>query len=218
MELTSSIYFTKDATCHGHLPQQIDSKSVMRATFKIGLDKDTFGGVLLCHLQRKEYSGSDDRSNTDKDTLISTQLLVIWEFRIDRLYSHAWIIEHENTVTWNEDKLERLYDAYDSLYDTDIIFNTGRWLLDDNTELQTVCETSYEEDFEVNIIISEEKNLLRPRKPLWIDPNRQVPTELIISFIDLMSLVLFFTIRSKYIFVINVQISSWYLQHTLVIT
>jgi hypothetical protein len=172
IELTSQVYFTKDTTCHEHLPQKMDSKNIMRATFKTSAERDTFGGILLYHLQRNGNSESDQRSNADKDASISTQLLVMWEFRIDNLYSHVWLIEHESVLTWGEDKLERIYDVYDSLYDTDIIFNTGRWLLEDDTKLQAVCETSDEGRFEINITISEEKDLTRPRKPLWIDSNR----------------------------------------------
>jgi hypothetical protein len=97
---------------------------------------------------------------------------VIWEFRIDSFDSHAWLIEHESTLIWNVDKLKRLYDVYISQRDADFIFNEGKWILDNNTELKTVCESSYEESFEMNIIISEGKNLHHPIKPLWIDPNK----------------------------------------------
>jgi hypothetical protein len=132
----------------------------MRADSKTSLDRDMFGGVLLYRVQRKT------------DTSISTQLLLTWKLRIDRLYSHVLLIEHEGTLAWDKDKLERLYDIHDSLYDTDVISNTGKWLLDNDAKLQTKCETSDEGRFEINITISEEKDLIRPRKPLWVDPNR----------------------------------------------
>jgi hypothetical protein len=172
IELTSLAYLIKDTTCHGYLPQQVNPMSRMNVNFKIDMYRSTFGGILLYHLQRKMNSELDDRTDTDKDMSINTQLLVIWEFRINRLYSHAWLIEHKSTLTWSEDKLEWLYDVYDSLYDTDIIFNEGEWLLDDNTKLRTVCEASYEGYLEMSIIISEEKDLFRTQKLLWVDSNR----------------------------------------------
>jgi hypothetical protein len=89
---------------------------------------------------------------------------------MDRLYLHAWLIKHENTV-WSEDRLKWLYDVYDSRLSADTIFNAERWLLDDNTKLQIICKASYK-DFRMYIVISEEKYLLRPQKPLWVDLNR----------------------------------------------
>jgi hypothetical protein len=94
---------------------------------------------------------------------------MIWGFKSDHLYSCAWLIEHERTFTWNEDKLRRLYDVYNSQYDRD--FNAEEWLLDDNAMLKTVCALSHG-GFEMNIFISEEKDLSYHRKPLWVDPSR----------------------------------------------
>jgi hypothetical protein len=171
VELTSPVHFIKDIACHIHFPQKVDSKSRIEINFKTGLGGDTSGGALLYHLQRKASGKSDDRSDKSKDTSISTQLLVIWEFRIDRFYSHVWLIEHESTLIWSEDKLKRLYDVYKSQYDTDIIFNPGKWMLDDNTRLQIMCEISHG-GFEMEVIISEERGVLHSVKPLWIDSNR----------------------------------------------
>jgi hypothetical protein len=159
IELTSPAHFIKVATCHGHFPQ-VNPKSSMKVNLKIDASKDTFGGALLYHLQRK------------MDTSMSTQLLIIWEFRIDRFYSHTWLIEHGSAFIWNEDMLKRLYDKYDSQHDTDIILNTEKWLLDDNTKIEIVCKALSEGDFEMNIIISEEKDLCHPIRPLWVDLNR----------------------------------------------
>jgi hypothetical protein len=142
----------------------------MKVNFKTDMYQSTFGGILLYNLQRKENDESNDR--VDKDTAMSAQLLVIWKFRIDRFYSHAWLIEYESTLIWNEDKLKTLYNIYDSQRDTDISFDAGKWLLKDNTKLQIMCKASYKRILEMKIIISEEKDTLYPIKPLWIDPNR----------------------------------------------
>jgi hypothetical protein len=110
IELTSSTHLAKNATCYIQFPRQVDFRSKMKINFKIDMYQSIFDGILLCHLQRKE---NDESNNiTAKDTAISTQLLVIWEFRIDRLYSYAWLIEHESTLIWSEDRLKKLYDEY----------------------------------------------------------------------------------------------------------
>jgi hypothetical protein len=172
IELTPPTHLTKNTTCYIQFPQQMDSKNRVEIDFKTYMYRNIFGGVLLYHLQRKGNSEYGNRADIDKDASISTQLLAIWEFRIDRFYSHAYLIEHESTLVWNEDMLKRFYDKYDNQNDTDIIFNTGKWLLDDDTKLKIVCKASYRRSFEMDITISEEKDPLHPTKPLWVDPNR----------------------------------------------
>jgi hypothetical protein len=194
IELTSPVHFIKDAMCHILLPQHVDSESIMKISFRTSMDQDTFGGALLYRLQRKE------------DTSTNIRLLVIWGWKSYRFYSHVWLIEHESKFIWNEDELKRLYDTYNSRYDID--FSTEEWSLGDDMKLRIVCETSHKGDFEMNIAIFEEDYLLYPTKPLWIDSNRQVSTELMVSCIDLMLSVLFSMIYSQYLFIISVQSST----------
>jgi hypothetical protein len=117
IELVSPVYFFKDKTCDTQFAHQLIPNSVMAVKLQTGMDQDTLGGALLYHLQKKE------------DTLIGTQLLVIWGYKSDRIYLHAWLIEHESTFDWDRNKLKKLYDVCDSRYD--IESNMGRWLLDD---------------------------------------------------------------------------------------
>jgi hypothetical protein len=158
IELISPIYFIKDAKCYIQFPQQVNEKSIMRTNFITDINRSTFGGALLYHLQRKA------------NTSISVQLLVIWGSTSDRIYSHVYLIKHESTHDWDKDKLKRLYDVYNSQYKMCFI-QEKYWLLDDNMLLRTVCETS-REGFEIEIIIYEEKYPFHPMKSLWVDPNR----------------------------------------------
>jgi hypothetical protein len=172
IELTSPVYFIKDVTWHGHFPQQVDFKSRMKVDFRTGMDRDTFGGVLLYHLQRKENDESDNRPNTDKDISSSTHLLVIWgRDSEDKPYSCGYLVEHESALFWNEDKLERLHHVYDSQYEAYSSIGQEEWLLDDDTMLKTKFESSHG-GFEMEVIISEEEYLYTPRKPLFIDPSK----------------------------------------------
>jgi hypothetical protein len=157
IELASPIHFTKDATCYIQLPQQVDPNSKAKVKFKTGINRDTFGGVLLYNMQRKECAS------------INTQLLVIWGWKSYRLYSHMYLIEHESIPTWDKDKLEKLHNVYNSWYDIDP--GTVEWLLNDNTKLKTKCETSYG-GLEMKAIISEEKESYPSQRPLWVNPNR----------------------------------------------
>jgi hypothetical protein len=195
IELTSPVYFTKDAMSYIQFPQQVDSKSSVKIKFKIGISLDTSGGVLLYHLQRKE------------DTSISAQLLVIWGHKSNKLYSDVWLIEYESTLVWNEDKLKMLYDVYNIHHDLyyklsgwlldstilEIYYRLGGWLLSDNTKLEayyklngwllendTKLETMSKLSHggsEMNIVISK-RLILSPifssllQKPLWVDPNK----------------------------------------------
>jgi hypothetical protein len=58
-------------------------------------------------------------------------------------------------------------------------------VLDNNTRLQTKCELLYG-GFKMNIIISEEKDLLWPQKPLLIDPKQVSTNSVKITYINLM--------------------------------
>jgi hypothetical protein len=153
-ELTCPIHFIKGTTYHIQFPQQINPKSIMNANFITGIDQNTFGGALLYHIQRKI------------DASISVQLLVIWGRESNKFYSHAQLIEHGSTFNWNEDKLKRLYNAYNSQYKAYSNIDQGIWLLNDNTRLRIRCE-SLHRGFEMKIIISEGRHQICPIKPLW---------------------------------------------------
>jgi hypothetical protein len=159
IELASPVYFIKDTACHIHFPQQVNSKSIMNAKFVTGVNQDTFGGALLYHLQGK------------MDASISAQLLVIWGCNSDRFYSHARLIDHESTIVWDKTKLKRLYDGYDSQYEASYNVKQENWLLNDKIELKIESRLKYRH-FEINIIISEEKDMLYFMFPLKIDSNR----------------------------------------------
>jgi hypothetical protein len=157
IEMTFSAYFIKYVACHIQFPHQVNVNCIMEANFITGIGRDTFGGALLYHLQGKE------------DTSISTQLLVIWGYSHDELYSHTLLIEHESTFVWNEDRLKSLYNIYSSQYGA--YSDIEGWLLDNNTSLKVVFESSHG-GFKIQVVISEDKYSSSLRKPLWIDPNR----------------------------------------------
>jgi hypothetical protein len=162
IELTSPVYFTKDITCHIPFPQQVNPKSITKVKFATNVDRNAFGGVLLYRLQRKENPPTN------------THLLVIWGYRPPisysyALYSHAWLIEHESALVWDKDKLKMLYDKYDDHWYTKS--DLGLWFLNNNTDLRTDYKASCG-GYRMEMTISENKNMLYPMKPLWVDPSR----------------------------------------------
>jgi hypothetical protein len=157
IKLTSPVYFIKDTTCHIQFPQQVNFESVIKVNFITSIDRDRFGGVLLYHLQRKE------------DTSTSVQLLMIWGYNSEMLYSKAWLIEHEHALVWNEDKLKRLHDVYNR--HRNAYLDIESWSLDDNTELETVYRASHGR-FGMKIIIFEEIFQQPLIEPLWVDSSR----------------------------------------------
>jgi hypothetical protein len=76
--------------------------------------------------------------------------------KYNRFFSHVRLIEHESTLVWNEDKLKKLHDVYDSQYNIEV--TTEEWLLNDNKKLKTKCKISHG-GLEMNINISEEKDI-----------------------------------------------------------
>jgi hypothetical protein len=150
VELTSPAHFIRDKTCHMQFPQKVNPKSKIRARFMTGVGRDTFGGVLLYHLQRKENIST------------SAQLLVIWGYEDARRYLDVHIIEHENT--FDNDELKKLYDVYENRYETKS--DLKAWLLNDNTIVKTLSQIS-QVDFEMKFFIYEGKYPFY-RKPLRV--------------------------------------------------
>jgi hypothetical protein len=171
IKLTSPIHFTKNTTCHVHFPQKVDSRNMTKVNFMTGIDEDTFGGALLYHLQREDNNESVHQFDADKNVSTNTQLLVFWRCELNEFYSFAVLIEHENTLIWNEDKLEEFYHIYDRQYNIGFTFDWKIFSLNDNTTLKVKCRQTHG-GFKMNIFISEEKKQRQPVKPLWIDSNR----------------------------------------------
>jgi hypothetical protein len=146
IKLTSPVYFVQDATCRIQFPQHVNSKSIMKARFITGISRSTFGGALLYRLQEKKYTST------------RTQLLVIWGYNSDKIYSHARLIEHESTLDWNKDKLKSLYNLYNIQYN--VPSHLGRWWLSEDRTLKTKCETSHG-GFEIKVIFPKEEEYYR---------------------------------------------------------
>jgi hypothetical protein len=102
--------------------------------------------------------------------LTSLQLLVIWRSDdVSKFSARALLIKHSNTITWDEDTLEKLYFMYLALCrDDNTVEDT--WLLDDTTVLMTASKLKTE-NRTIEITISEGIRKDSTIEPLWVSLN-----------------------------------------------
>jgi hypothetical protein len=185
-ELISPVYFGLDVVWNIPTDQKVDVNAKTRVSFAKSVTKHEFENALIYRLQRKRIE-ANDQFNADntltEDTSTYLQLLVIWGFSEkweknaiitweDTLsYSssvRALLIKHSNTITWNEDTLEKLRYMYLSLLRDDKIVK-DTWLLDDTTVLMTTSEQKM--GHAIEITISEGTKEDGATEPLWVSSN-----------------------------------------------
>jgi hypothetical protein len=154
--------------------QKVDTNGMTSASFGKDTSKREFANVLLYKLQKKRRSEYNDQSDVDStfigDSLTSFRLLLIWKLNNKHnICVRALLIRHSNTISWNEDTLEKLHSMHLPLCkDDDVIKDT--WLLDDATVLMTTSKRKKEKcTFEITI--SEETRKCSSMEPLWIPSN-----------------------------------------------
>jgi hypothetical protein len=180
-ELVSPVYFGHNTICLKFPSQKVDANTATRASFGQNITKSKFVGVLIYKLQRKGSLKSDVDNISKEGSPTDIQLLVIWEPKSWRgLFLRVLLIEHNNTITWNEDKLSELYSMQHALLNKrhctktylfkKCTFTEDAWLLDDATMLMTRSKWTEEGDI-FEIIISEETRKYDYAEPLWIPLN-----------------------------------------------
>jgi hypothetical protein len=161
-KLASPIYFGDGVVCPRLSNQQLDIGTAVRACFEINTTQDVSKGALLFKLQKysnEQYNTDTSTTDTDKNVAKCVYMLVAWSMWYSILSTHVTLIEHTNEFTWDEDKLNKLYDKncdwlkeyYDTLSDT--------WLIDYNVIFKTTLEVKFlRGNPEVSISISEGKD------------------------------------------------------------
>jgi hypothetical protein len=171
-ELTSLVCFGYNAIWIKSPDQKVGATDMTRASLGRELFKDGCANALIYKLHRKKSLKSDDKYNMDsaftEDSSTSLQLLVIWgSDSWPKLPVRALLIKHSNTITWNEDTLERLYSMYLALLKHDRIEYT--WLLDDATVLMTTSKWKPGRVFVITISEGAKKD--DTMEPLWVSLN-----------------------------------------------
>jgi hypothetical protein len=177
IELVSPVYFCNHGSYNEYPIERTDIGAMMKIGFSFGLDKLP-GGILMYKVQRKRGVMSDRQPKADatptevvEDTSKTMRLLVVWEiehFRDLRVY--IVLVEHDNELEWDEDRLSELHQKRWHSLNAWIDSTRNNWLLDDGAVLETTIKVM-NGGHRWDIFISEGSND-NVRRPLWIDVER----------------------------------------------
>jgi hypothetical protein len=190
IELVSPVCFCNRRKHYEYHVERMDIGTMMKVGFRFEFNKLS-GGILVYKVQKKENTKYDYQHNTDitpteavEDISKMMRLLVVWKgdnhWRLER---RILLVEHDNELVLNEDKLAKLYDKIYNMplevynwtrkYDSDGIYKST-WLMYDDIVLEAADEVIYERGYELKITISKGDRNLDAMKPMWIDSTRQV--------------------------------------------
>jgi hypothetical protein len=176
IKLVSPIYFGNGATCPKLSDKKIDINAKMKACFEIYTIQDDFEVILLSEL--KIYSNRQRNMNTlttktnSRETKC-VQMLVAWKVNDFKPLVYVALVEHTKKLTWNEDKLKKLYDkncGWLKEYDSATSYT---WFMDDDMTLRTTFRVrNLKGILELDIYISEKKRDDYAMRPLGINLKR----------------------------------------------
>jgi hypothetical protein len=171
VSLTSPIYVTSDGLeCHRPPDYKVYTRNTTRFGFIIHKSDNASFGVLVYKLQGRQ---SHKSTEIGKDTSSAAQLLVVWRIsESNELYADVLLVEYDKALTWNEDKLNKLYyENYSRLKECNNTISST-WFMDNNMTLKISFNTIIlKGNLELSISISEEKDNYAIR-PFCIDLAR----------------------------------------------
>jgi hypothetical protein len=175
-KLASPIYFGSGAVCSRLSNQQIDIGTKMKASFEINPTQYDFEVILLSRL--KIYSNGQHNmdtltTKTKKKEAECVQMLAAWKVNDFKPLVYVVLVEHTKKLTWNEDKLKKLYDkncGWLKEYDSATSYT---WFIDDDMTLRTTVKVrNLKRILELDIYISEKKRDDYAMRPLSINLKR----------------------------------------------
>jgi hypothetical protein len=174
MELVSPIFYYNHE-CHYEYHVKKDTSDVIK--IDLYFDQDDARGIMMCKMQRKSNTRSNHQYNHEETSKV-IQFLVAWKITPFWVDEKIILVEHDDQLVINEDKLARLYDKVKNIPASDII---STWLIDDNKVLKVTCDRSiHKTNHELKITISKGVNGYDIRPNFWIDSTRQVLFKMII--------------------------------------
>jgi hypothetical protein len=170
-ELVSPEYLGHDIIWYMLPDQKVNANTMTSASFGKSIVKSDFILALIYKLQKKSHN-FNNQSNTDSTKDISTniQLVVVWipgeglSFHVN-----AMLIEHIDTITWDEEKLVKLCYRHRTPSKRALTIE-DTWLLDDVSVLKTISRRNGEK-YATEITISEGTKNEETIKPLFIPSN-----------------------------------------------
>jgi hypothetical protein len=193
-KLASPVYFGNGATCPKLSSQQIDICAKTNAHFEINTIQDDFEGALLFKLQRysnRQRNMNASTTETNKGEVAHVYMLAAWKVMDSKFFVCVVLIEHTKEFTWDESKLEKLYnknrdwlkeynnrnwlkeynnrDWLKEYNDTTIV----TWFMDNNIVLKTAFRVrGLKDNFRLSISIFEERGNDYDMKPIQINTER----------------------------------------------
>jgi hypothetical protein len=172
--LVSPEYFGHGVIWYIPPDQKLDTNITSIASFRRNAIEHDFTTALIYRLQKKKRFESGKQSNVDntftEDTSAIFHLVIIW--KADNSYNqyiNTMLIRHNSIITWNEDKLSKLYTMHRNIYRYNQILE-DTWQLDDETALMTTSKWG-RMNHEIEITISEGIRRYNPMRPLQIPPS-----------------------------------------------
>jgi hypothetical protein len=167
--LVSPIYIaSEELDCHKPPNYKVYAGDTMRSAFIIMLHNQSYG-ALIYKLQKKQ---SHESIETNEDISSVIHFLVVWEISgSKKLCTGVLLVENDKVFVWDKDDLGKLHSKNINRFRLCPDSATETWLLDDNTALMTTFEI-INEDYTLNITISEVERDDNTRKPAHIDLKR----------------------------------------------
>jgi hypothetical protein len=192
IELASPVYFCNRGTYYECSVERTDVGTIMKISFRLDLDQDEPGGILMYAVQRKGNAGSDHQSSIDtvyakviEEASKMMRLLITWKIKhLEEPKVNVILVEYDNKFVLNEDKLARLYGKVDDIFSQCSNLSRRTWSMCDNTVLIPNV-TMQKEGFESKMTISQGIRNTDTIRPMRIDPKRQVPSEVVIHYANL---------------------------------
>jgi hypothetical protein len=158
IELVSPTYFCNRGTYNEYPVEKTDAGTMIKIGFRFGLNKLS-EGVLMYEVRGKGNTKFDQQPSADtmstevvEDTSEIMRLLVAWKIERPReLGVRIVLVEHDNRLVLNEDKLAELYGKVNDLPSE---YYGHSWLVCNNTVLEVAYETVQEYGFGLKISIS----------------------------------------------------------------
>jgi hypothetical protein len=180
MELASPVYFYNCVTYYEYPVEETNSGTIMRLGFRFDPDQNESNGILMYEVQENARfnhpSSVDTEAIEDESKMI--RLLVIWKMRHSgRPKVRIVLVEHDNKLVLDEDKLAQLYDKMDDIPRN---YDRSTWFIYDHRVLAITYKIVKKEDPELKITISKGIDDKYTMKPIWIDSERQVSSLLVI--------------------------------------
>jgi hypothetical protein len=179
IELISPVYFCNHDTYNEYSVERADNDATMKISFSFDLDQ-LLSGILMCQVRKKgniksDYQPSTDVTSTEvaEDASKTMQLLVAWEIeRSGESRVYTVLVEHDNELVWDEDKLAQFYDKVNEQFSRHYNVSESTWLVCDNTVLEATYEVVWKVGLELKITISKGVKNKYIKSALWIDSER----------------------------------------------